>query len=63
MRSPPKSPDLNPIEWVWGDLKRFVRKRLCRNESELVQAIHDFQAQLTPKYCGRFIDHLKKVFY
>ena len=24
-------------------------------------AIHDFQKQLTPQYCGNFINHLKKV--
>ena len=61
VRSPPKSADLNPIEWVWADLKRFVRKRLCRNESELVRAIHDFQEKFTPQYCGKFINYLKKV--
>jgi hypothetical protein len=46
---------------VWSDLKRFVRKRLCRNATELTRATHDFQEQLTPQYCGKFINHLKKV--
>jgi hypothetical protein len=32
-------------------------------EAELVRAIHDFQAQLTPQYCGNFINHLRKVKY
>ena len=34
VKSPPKSPDLNPIEWVWADLKRFVRKKFCTNEKD-----------------------------
>ena len=38
-----------------------MRKRLCRNERDLVKAIHGFQEKLTPQYCGRFINHLKKV--
>jgi len=30
--SPPESPDLNPIELVWGSLKQFLRnQRTCKN--------------------------------
>ena len=44
VRSPRKS-----YEWVWADLKRFVRKRLCSTEAELIRAIHYLQAQLNPQ--------------
>lgn len=43
MKSPPNSPDLNPIEWVWSDLKNYVRSKVCKTESELVNAIFEFQ--------------------
>ena len=56
IKSPPKSPDLNPIEWVWSDLKRF-----CSCEEDLIKAVEDFWNQMTPQYCGNFINHLKKV--
>ncbi len=61
MVTPPKSPDLNPIEWVWSDLKRFDRKRLCSCEQDLIQAVKEFWDLMTPQYCGNFINHMKKV--
>jgi transposase len=55
------SPDLNPIEWLWADMKRFVRKRLCKNEDELIQAILDFRKTITPEMCTNYILKLKEV--
>ena len=39
IRSPPRSPDLNPIEMVWHEMKRFIRKSRCKTESEVVAKI------------------------
>jgi len=61
VRSPPYSPDLNPIEWMWADLKRYVRRRRCSTEDELVEAINGFQRQLTPKKCQKLINKLREV--
>lgn len=55
------SPDLNPIEWVWSDLKQYVRKRFCTNNAEVVNAIHSFQQQLTAHTCQKYINKLKEV--
>ena len=33
--SPAQSPDLNPIEMVWADMKAFVASRFCRNLHEV----------------------------
>ena len=63
VKSPPKSPDLNPIEWVWADLKKKVRKRLCTCEQDLIQAVKEFWQKMTPQYCIQFINHLKIVSY
>ena len=59
--SPAMSPDLNPIEWLWSDLKRYVRKRFCSTEEEIVMVINEFQQQITPEYCQNFIDKLQTV--
>ena len=38
---PPYSPDLNPIETLWSDVKRRVEKRNARNTEELEQHIRE----------------------
>ena len=51
----------NPIEWVWSDLKRFVRKYYCKNAADVLKAVEEFHKTLTPEYCRKYIDHLKQV--
>ena len=39
-RTPPKSPDLNPIESVWHELKEYLRREIKpANKSELIDGI------------------------
>ena len=61
LRSPPSSPDLNPIEWVWADLKRYVKKSFCRSEEEIMKKVFEFQYQLSETKCRAYIDKLKEV--
>jgi DDE superfamily endonuclease len=41
MKFPPYSPDLNPIENLWNDLKRRVEKRNARDMAELEQHVKE----------------------
>ena len=59
--APAQSPDLNPIELVWADMKRTIRKRFCTNREEVIEAIGDYAATLTAEKCQKFIKHLYKV--
>ena len=60
--SPPESPDLNPIELVWGSLKQFLRSQYKpKNLEELKAGIESFWLTLTPEVCSKYISHLKKV--
>jgi len=60
--SPPESPDLNPIELVWGSLKQFLRNQYkSKNMEELKAGIEMFWLSLTPEVCRKYIRHLNKV--
>ncbi|CAF0894361.1 unnamed protein product [Brachionus calyciflorus] len=61
IKSPPKSPDLNPIELVWNELKDFVRKKMIGTGTDASTAIREFEKLMTPEKCMRYINHLKKV--
>jgi len=61
-KSPAESPDLNPIEKVWGSMKTYLRdKHKPRNLAELKEGIRTYWKKLTPEVCTRYIDHLQKV--
>ena len=60
--TPPESPDMNPIENVWGSMKYFIRHNVKpRTKEQLITGIKDFWATLSPEICSRYIDHLYKV--
>ena len=60
--SPPESPDLNPIELVWGSMKQYLRTDYKpKNLDELKAGIERFWLTLTPQVCYRYISHLNKV--
>lgn len=59
---PAESPDLNPIEMVWNQLKRNVSKRNPTTKDQLTQYIEDFWlTEMTPELCSKYIDHTFKV--
>ena len=60
--TPPESPDLNPIELVWGSLKQYLRSHYKpKNLEQLKAGIEQFWLTLTPEVCAKYISHLKKV--
>ena len=51
-RTPPESPDLNPIENVWCSLKRYLRDyHKPRNQATLIEGIKMFRKTLSPTVC------------
>lgn len=62
MKIPPYSPDINVIELVWAKLKKYLRKKLCRTQRELVYRINKFfKYKMSPANCQKYINHINKV--
>ena len=58
-KTPAESPDMNPIENLWHDLKEFIQRDVKpKTKEELVQGIERFGGTATVE---KYINHLKKV--
>ena len=61
--SPAESPDINPIENVWGTMKQAIRNDYKpRTLPQLEEAIKQYWGmKFTPEVCERYINHLQTV--
>ena len=55
-KSPPESPDLNPIENLWHELKEYIRREVKpTRKSELVDGINAFWRTVDVEKCRCYI--------
>ncbi|KAI4894179.1 hypothetical protein NFI96_017882 [Prochilodus magdalenae] len=57
---PANSPDLNPVENLWGIVKRKMRYPRPNNAEELKATIRATWALITPNQCHRLIDSMPR---
>ena len=62
-KTPLGSPDMNPIELVWHEMKHYLRKYVKpKTKEELMAGLEKFWVErMTPDKCAKYISHLRKV--
>ena len=58
---PAYSPDINIIEPVWNEMKKFVHKVPCYTVAALIQRILKSLSTLTAERCSRYVHHFRNV--
>jgi hypothetical protein len=57
---PTQSPDLNPTEDLWAQLKKHVRAWRPTNLTQLHQLFQEEWAKMHPTYCGKLVEGYPK---
>ena len=58
---PAKSPDLNPIEKLWGGMKRWIQRKHPKNLQELHELVNEaFTALYDEEYCKKLYASMLK---
>ncbi len=57
---PSQSPELNPIEMLWHDLKQIIHARKPTNVAEIKQLCEEERAKIPPQRCERLIGSYRK---
>lgn len=56
---PPYSPDFNPIECMWSQVKAYIRAAEARTFPALLQALGEAIAKVTPDTCKAYFQNCK----
>lgn len=61
MEWPAQSPDLNPIELLWEQLDRMVRKKCPSSQSNLWEVIQEAWGEISSDYLNKLTARMPKV--
>lgn len=60
IKTPPQSPDINPIEHLWAEVERQLRNRTIRNIVELRTAIRDIWENIEEEKTRTLVGSMKR---
>lgn len=60
IKTPAQSPDLNPIEHIWAEVERQLRKRVVKTVVELKAALHDIWANIEEDTTRTLVESMKR---
>jgi len=61
-KTPAESPDCNPIENLWHEMKEYLRREVKPTTKQaLVDGIQEFWTTVDVAKCTKYIHHLRKV--
>ena len=61
-KTPPESPDFNPIENLWHELKEHLRREVKpTTKDQLIAGIEQFWQTVNTTKCRKYIRHLRNV--
>lgn len=60
LHSPPQSPDMNPIEHLWGELKRRIKKYNIKSKDDLKEALVKEWNNFTPAYTKKLVESMPR---
>lgn len=60
LATPAQSPDMNPIEHLWGELKKRLASRCVSSKSQLKQAVLEEWEKIEPTYCKKLVESMPR---